>query len=369
MKKYIVYSFSDSGGKIGEKLFSASPLKDLVFEHRRQKNGNGGIKAFIEEDFRNADGIVFVSSTGIAVRMIKNFIGSKTSDPAVIVVDDTARFVIPILSGHLGGANAGAQIISEFLGSQCVITTASDNRNIEAVDNFAVRLNYTISSMQDAKKITALMVNGKKIGFYSEVLNRLKNSARESMSNSKNKDSLNSNENSRIIGYPQAEVLDSLETGKTFFGLKNIEGLLAVGADIDRKRIPEELPCAILIPRTLNLGIGLRKGIPKETVKEAAELALKNAGKKPEEISCLATIELKKNEKGLTEFAEELGVPLKIFSAEEIKKVENLFESSEFVKKITGVSNVSSSCAYLSGGKMILEKFKYNGVTVSVCEM
>lgn len=347
----------------------SADLKDLKIEHYHNDSEDGGIKARLRKDFFEADGLIFISSAGIAVRMLKDFIGGKETDPAVIVIDDTARFVIPILSGHLGGANYCSRIIAGFLGAQCVITTASDNRNIEAVDIFAQRCNYTIVSMTDAKTVTAMMVNGKKIGFYSEDLK--KTAVPE---DSENADAAGNGKNYAVIKYGNLVFLnvpfnDNKDKTGNPADFENIEGLILVGAESVQSFFPPLLPRVILVPRRLNLGIGLRKGVAEESIREAAELALKSAGRKLAEVSGIASIELKKDEQGLKSFAKSLSVPLKIFSAEEIRKAGNVFEGSAFVEKITGVCSVSAPCACLLGGKLIVEKFKHSGVTISVSEI
>lgn len=379
MKNYSAYSFTALGYKIGEKLERHFPLRSgkdglekesrkirkkeqIAVEHFYYKNEKGGIKARLAKDFLKKDGLIFICSTGIAVRMLKDLINKKTTDPAVIVIDDTARFVIPLLSGHLGGANAGAELIAKFLKAQPVITTASDNRKIEAVDMFSKRCGYTIESMPDAKTVTALMVDGKKIGFYSEEFKTIKQGEKKS----------------RIIKYGNLEILSKIENMQSNLSRytkdnENISAIIAVSADpvipnLLRKAPLDIIPHVILIPRTLNLGIGLRKGVPKETVKEAAELALLSVGKTLAQAACAATIELKKNEKGLLDFIKELNIPLVVQPIEKIRLVEHLFKASGFVKKTTGVSSVSAPCAYLLGSKIILEKFEHKGVTISISQ-
>lgn len=165
MKKIAVYSFTEKGNLLGEKLSGLED--DFIIDHFYNAKTAGGIRSLIPDDFKNRDALIFISSTGIAVRMIKDYIKDKTQDPAVLVIDDLGRFVISLLSGHLGGANALTERIAKLLGAVSVITTASDGRNIEAVDLFAQKNNYAILSMEDAKIITSLMVDGKTIGFYS----------------------------------------------------------------------------------------------------------------------------------------------------------------------------------------------------------
>ena len=67
---------------------------------------------------------ILLCAIGIAVRTLGPVLRDKYQDPAVVALDEHGRFVVPILSGHEGGANEWARQISEWLGAQCVITGA-----------------------------------------------------------------------------------------------------------------------------------------------------------------------------------------------------------------------------------------------------
>ena len=99
------------------------------------------LRDWIREAFAQYEGLVFVGAVGIAVRAIAPYVQSKTTDPAVVVVDEGGRFVIPLLSGHLGGANGLAHRIAAAGGGSPVITTATDGRGLFAVDSWAKEQN------------------------------------------------------------------------------------------------------------------------------------------------------------------------------------------------------------------------------------
>ena len=119
--------------------------------------------------FKTDDGLIFVGACGIAVRSIAPYVVSKKSDPAVLVVDECGKFVISLLSGHLGGANALALKTAEILGAEPVVTTATDLHDRFAVDVFAKNNHCAIFNMKAAKEVSAGILAGEYVGVYSEL--------------------------------------------------------------------------------------------------------------------------------------------------------------------------------------------------------
>ena len=107
--------------------------------------------------------LVFVGAAGIAVRTIAPFIKDKRIDPAVICIDDSARFVIPLLSGHLGGANDAARALAAMMGAVAVVTTATDVHGLWAVDDWARVHRWYIPDRHAAKRISAALLAGKRV--------------------------------------------------------------------------------------------------------------------------------------------------------------------------------------------------------------
>lgn len=137
-------------------------MEEEVPETMRATAILGKLKEQVQVWMRQMDGIVFVGAVGIAVRSIAPFIENKAKDPAVIVLDEEGMFCIPILAGHLGGANALALWIADAVGAVPVITTATDRKKRFAVDLFAKENDLEISDLKLAKEISAALLAGKR---------------------------------------------------------------------------------------------------------------------------------------------------------------------------------------------------------------
>ncbi|MCF6462896.1 cobalt-precorrin 5A hydrolase [Clostridium sp. Cult1] len=334
--KIACISFTQQGKEIGEKLVKASFKNNkYTANHFINDEIHGGIKSRMDFLVKEYDGLIFISATGIAVRLMNPYIINKTIDPAVVVVDDGGNFSISLLSGHIGGANRLAQWVGDIIGAIPVITTASDNRGVESIDLFAMKNNYNMEDMGAVKDITAMMVNKNKVGFYSEL--------------------------KEVIKYDNLKILDNYKDKD-----HSIQGVIIVSSQ-KRIDIPYEKHCR-LIPKNINIGIGCKRGMEGKRIIEAIENILTQLNLSSKGIKAIGTIEVKKGEIGIIEACNHFNCPLKIFTLEEIKKIEDNFPKSQFVKKTIGVYSVSEPSAYLLGGKMLTGKIKIDGITISVAK-
>ena len=159
----IVFSFTRNGAKISLKLqkyLDSCGFATGIYTTRRYKDLDPALKEIgpslqlmCKEAFSRCRLMVFIGATGIAIRSIAPYIRSKTKDPAVISIDERGNYVIPLLSGHIGGANGLATGIAAFLKAVPVITTATDVNDLFAVDEWAARHNMSIFNMQSAKTL------------------------------------------------------------------------------------------------------------------------------------------------------------------------------------------------------------------------
>lgn len=281
-------------------------------------------EAFYGEQFRHSDALIFLSACGIAVRSIAPHLKNKTEDPAVICLDEMGRYVIPLLSGHIGGANALAQRLAAALGATAVITTATDIHQRFSVDSWAVRENLQISSMQTAKAISAAILEGD-LPFCSD--------------------------------FP---IRGSLPAG-LYEGSSG-----ALGICVSYRLQAPFAETLRLIPRVLHLGVGCRRGISSSAILAAICQLFEKEGLELRSIAHLASIDLKADEEGLLELSEEKQWPISFYSAGELSKLPGSFSSSDFVQKQTGVDNVCERAASMEADHLIVRKSAFNGVTVAV---
>ncbi len=288
----------------------------------------GKIKDWTESQFQFSDAIIYIGAVGIAVRAIAPFVQSKLSDPAVIVIDEKACFVIPLLSGHIGGANELASQLALSLHSVPVITTATDLNGLFAVDVFAVKNNLFITNMEYAKKISAEILKHEMIGIASD--------------------------------FELKGILPDYIT-------PDRDQEYGINISLNKKSSPFSKTLH-LIPRVITLGIGCKKGKSLEEIEGLVLEVLKLHNISIHAVKNVATIDLKKEEQGLLDFCEKYKLELNIFSLSQLEEVSGSFTESDYVKKVTGVGNVCERAAILGSnyGKMIQEKTAKDGVTVSI---
>ena len=287
-----------------------------------------------EQFHSGKDGVIFIGACGIAVRSIAPHIVGKKTDPAVLVIDECGNFVISLLSGHLGGANALALRCAGYLGATPVVTTATDLHSRFAVDVFAKKNGCAIFHMKAAREASAALLAGEKIGFYSE--------------------------------FPwEGELPEGLVLCDRDGGPLCPETGIAV--TIHKDCLPFSNTVHVVPPSAV-LGMGCRRGKDAGAIREAAEECLREADIYKEALCAIASIDLKKEEPGLLALSEAWKLPFQTFTEEELKAVKGEFTPSKFVRKITGVDNVCERSAVLAGGQgtLIRKKTGRDGVTTAL---
>ena len=267
--------------------------------------------------FSSMDALIFVGACGIAVREIAPYVKSKKTDPAVVCIDEAGQFVIPLLSGHIGGANA----LAEKLDATAVVTTATDVRGKFAVDAWAARHGCAISDMGLAKAVSAAILEGD-VPLCSQF----------------------------YLPVPLPEGTFAGETGPLgiFIGWRTKEHFART---------------LRLIPRVLRVGVGFRRGISAEAVVRAVQTVFAENGLDTAAIRGVCSIDLKQDEPGLLAACEKNNWPVHFYTAQQLA---GDFTPSDFVRSVTGVDNVCERAALLDAERLIVQKTARDGVTVAV---
>ena len=302
-------------------LRAPAKLADAAFEAYE-----GGLPEYTGTVF-DRDALIFVGATGIAVRAIAPHVCSKRSDPAVICLDEKGTFVIPILSGHIGGANRLARRLAAALGATPVITTATDVNSRFSVDTWATEHCMAITSMALAKRVSA------------EILTR------------------------DIPFWSDAAKPERLAEGLVW----SDEGELGICASI-RDLHPFQYTL-LLVPRKLRIGLGCRRGTSVEAIEATIRKVFSANNLRLEAVVDAASIDVKADEAGLVACCRDHGWPVTFYTAEQLNAVPGTFTKSSFVKHTVGVDNVCERAAAAAGGTIIVPKTALNGVTVAVAEM
>lgn len=283
--------------------------------------------------FAEKRAMIFVSATGIAVRAIAPWIRDKMTDPPVVTVDEGAQFVIPLLSGHVGGANELARHIADWLEAVPVITTATDVNGKFAVDLFASAYHMTIIDRKEAKNISAAVLEGKQIGVFSDL---------------------------PIKKLPDGFVMDRWCEENICITVKD-------------PSFPEKKASYLrLVPRAVVLGVGCRRGTDPEFMKEKVFALLKEHRIDPAAVKAIASVDVKQDEPAVLDLkqlfdGECLHQPCeqRFYTPEQLNQVPGDFKESAFVKKQIGVGNVCERSACAAGGKLLVEKQAGDGITLA----
>lgn len=319
----IIIPISPSSQQVAEQL-AASYTEATILSY----------KDFTEETFRSAKQLVFIGALGICVRTIAPFVEDKHSDPAVVCIDSTKRFVIAVLSGHVGGANALATDLAHFLGAEPVVTTQSDNTQLWALDTLPQQYGWALRAANSNAAIAAF-VNQQPTALLLDVRNQ-------------GTDYLERTAPAHVKVYYCFEEIPQAD-----FALLII---------VSPRRYETTVNTLCYIPRVLHAGIGCRKGIQGDAADLQAQIhtLLSTYQLYPEALADINSIDLKKEEPLLNILANQaLGCPFHTYTAEELKSID-VPNPSEKVRTVTESPSVSEASAIRAaeGGPLLVEKQK-----------
>ncbi len=325
MKKAAI-CFTVYGKAVIEKLNKAAAAKGIepatAYISMRDECEDSGfikVKESVEEwaagRFADNEAIIFVGAVGIAVRAIAPSVKDKLYDSPVIVIDDTGSYVIPILSGHVGGADKIAVTTAELIGADPVITTSTDLHEAFSADVFARENGLKIRNRDGIRKVSAKAIEGKRVTI-------------------------------SVKDYPPEKPVN-----------------IIIADDTDREYD------LLLSPKKFIVGIGMKKDTDRVRAEEYVLRILKDNAIEMDDVYAVSTIDIKEDEPAIRHICDKYRLPLITFDADLLGKAVGDFSASEFVKNTVGVDNVCERSAVLAAGpgaELIVRKQAENGITLAV---
>lgn len=353
VRRTAIVALTNNGARLGETLRSHLEGSDLFVPPNRTGGVvgvnlfDGGVAEVVGRAFREYDRLLLIFSTGIAVRSIARCLESKCTDPAVVVMDEKGRFAISLLSGHSGGANELARQVAELVGATPVITTASDVNNTLAVDLLGSDIGWEIDDWASVTRASAAIVNGEPVGVFQDA---------------------------GETGWLSEAAPPNI---RTVDDIADLEASELSAALIVTDRVLDPTNEAILAksvvyrPRSLAVGLGCNRGTAVEEIDAVVRDVLRGQGLSFRCIRTIATIDVKRSEVGLVEFARRVGVPVIFYSSVELDAVEGIANPSEMVLRAVGCRSVCEAAALLGAGssELVVAKTGIGNVTVAVARV
>lgn len=339
---YEVYLYTKS--MYTKKIMDESQLDDTDRSFREVTQFAEPVDMSIKEwagmRFQDSDAIIFIGACGIAVRSISPFIKDVHRDPAVVVVDEQGKFVISLLSGHVGGANKLTEEISHIVEGVPVITTAKDTDNQFAVDTFARKNKCFTSDLELAKEISAALVNGEKIGFTSD--------------------------------FPW---IGEIPAGLVYLDGEEEKPEIGIYITNSYEKHPF-LHTLYLIPRVITVGVECEKGTNGAIVEKVIRKACDEHLIPSVAMECVVSLDQMKGEEGIQKYCQERNLPFITYSVKELEATQGTFPKMKESCKMEDLTCLCERCAVLGNNEkkgdiknhLILRKYEEDGVCVALAK-
>ncbi len=360
--KTAIVAVSKPGAGLARRLASAIPDAELHLERKLAAAEDDDtryydlpLRPILQSLFVNRDALIVFLPVGAAVRLLAPVFAGKKRDAAVVCVDDGGRYAISVLSGHVGGGDELARQVAEAIGAQAIVTSASDALNVTAIDLVGKAQGWRIdASPTDLTRAAAAVVNGDPVALWLD----------QDCGASWPDDAAKSDSIIEVNNLAEAVSDDFAAT------LIVSDRLLAVEVGH---------PLVVYRPPTLVAGIGCRRGVDVEHLRELLDDTLTEYDLSRRSLARIATIDIKADEPGIIALAEALGIPLGIYSAAELNAVANrqvALESGDGLNRPTpsaaqdllGVFGVSEPAAMLAADAdgLVVPRTKSDRATVAL---
>ena len=306
----------------------------------------GDFKAQSSSIFRESDCLVFIMESGIVVRAIAGHLVDKFTDPAVLVVDELGINVISLLSGHMGGANEFCRLIATRIGANPVITTATDINGKAAFDMLVKKMWANVDKLRDLSlSINSSLLKGEDIYLHLDP------------------DYRTYFEKEELRGFNLVDEVKDLESmGKSIKRDK-----IVISDKLDVCEFAKEHGWVLVIPRRNVLGLGCRKNTDSDLFGEEVLKYLSEANIDVRSIGRVGSIDLKRDEACILDFCRKYGIKSEFFYPEDLADYQDIYEKSEFVKRVTGVYSVAQpACHILAGGNLLGQMYRDKGITLAL---
>lgn len=374
--KLAIISFTENGVKLsqtvakrlsGRKVTIYTKCSRYTAEDLKVQRVKESLQVWTAQRMAEGDALLFIGACGIAVRAIAPNLTDKLHDVPVLVMDEEGRYVIPILSGHVGGANELARELSDLIDARPVITTATDVQKKFAVDLFAKRNHLEIMNKDGIAKVSTKALAGEQLTIAVRAQNiecyhpKFCEVCEEDFTEAENpllREASMHKHDWKVCGVePPLRLVPYVEDQPV---------------DVVVSEMPDNKNALIwLRPRRYVVGMGCRKNKDPEELLDFYMKTLEKAMVEPGEVYALASIDKKKDEPGLLAISERMRIPFFTYTAEELNRVGACVHSSEFVKAQVGVDNVCERAALAgcgANGTLIYEKQAFDGMTIAIAE-
>ncbi|MBK8460250.1 MAG: precorrin-3B C(17)-methyltransferase [Micropruina sp.] len=300
---------------------------------------DGPASAGLRRAWTECDLIVSHLALGATTRLIAPLLASKHTDPGVVVVDEAARYCVPLVGGHVGGANALATRLASGLGATAVLTTATDALGLTALDT----LGWATSG--DLAGVTRAVLDGRPVGLVRErpwPLPALPGNVAE------------------------AGVARTVTRGSHVETLPEPPPAVARIVVSDAAEVPAgALPTVVLHPRSLVVGMGCNRGTTSEALRALLDATLTGARLSIASVAALTTVDAKADEPGLVELAAALGVPLVAYPSDDLA-TRDVPNPSAAPAAAVGTPSVAEASVLAHGAELLVEKHKTPEATCAV---